>query len=80
MTAFLQWLVGVVIDKLLAAWGALIAAKRRDEANVDKGRAEAKAEGLAEAAKEEAEAQDAINRVRETKAQGGELKHTEFRD
>lgn len=80
MEAFFKWLVGAIIDKLLAALGVFIAMKRRDEANVDKGRAEAKAEGLAEEAREEAKAQEAINRVREEREKGGELKHTEFRD
>lgn len=80
MSVFLKWLVGVIIDKLLAALGVFIASKRRDEANVDKGRAEARADGLAEEARDEARAQQAINSVRDNKQANGELKHTEYRD
>ena len=80
MTAFLQWLAGAVIDKLLSALGAFIAAIRRDEANVDKGRAEARAEGLAQEAEEERKAQAALNTVKEERQKDGEFKHTEFRD
>lgn len=80
MSTVLKWLVGVVIDKLLAALGVFISQKRRDEANVGKGRAEARAEGLAEEAKDEDRAQDAINKVREDRQNGKELKHTEYRD
>ncbi len=50
MTPFAKWLIdkfgSLLIDKIFAALGSWIGAARRDEANVEKGRAEANASTL----------------------------------
>lgn len=76
-SAFAKWLIGLVVDKALAALYALVAGVRRDKANRDAGRAEAKVEAL-EAEKKDLDASQAA--LNDADRNPGKYLHTEFRD
>ncbi len=67
MSAFLRWLgnwvLGALVDKILAALGSLVAAGRRDQANRDAGAAEAVIEGRKQEDDALAKTQAAIDRA-----------------